>query len=89
MVVTGVFGADGNIVSASFNLDPGFVQPLLRASILDRTDFNLILVPGRDVYGAVDIVELDSASGSKRISLVKLLGVTSLIRRMSLSDGEQ
>src|SRR5258707_8739550 len=78
-----ILGANGEIVLAGVYFDSGLVEPLLRVGVLHGIYLDFITVPRGDVYGAVDIVELDSAIRRERVGLMKLLGDrASLVGRM-------
>src|SRR5260370_40601332 len=71
LIAVAVLCANGNIILACIDLDASFVEPLFGARALDGIDMDFIPVPGGDVHGAVDIVELDAAIGSEGVGLVK------------------
>src|SRR5580658_8517704 len=89
MIVIWVFGSDGDEVAAGLDFDPGFIETLFRARILDRVDLDQVLVPRGDVNCAIEVVEFDASSGGERIGLVELLRVPPYIRGMALSGEEQ
>ena len=73
-VMIRIFRANGNVVLAIADVDPGLVQFLLGIGILDGVDLNFVAVPCGNVDVAVDVVQFDAPIGCDAIGLVKLFG---------------
>src|SRR5579864_480470 len=88
VVVIRILGPNGQIVLSGINLDLGFVQPLFGICTLYGVNLHFIAVPTGDVNRAIDVVQLNAATGCDGISLVKLLGEGTTVIGSMCSNSE-
>src|ERR1700690_984984 len=73
MAVLGIPGADLDGVRPGFDDDLRIVERLLVGAVFDGVDLDLVAVPCRNMDGAVDVMDADTARGRQRVGLVEFL----------------